>query len=108
MRPRPELSGKQLTLHQLHHSGAVAAPSEIRSVSVDTSGIDLTTEAGTDVMLAKLRRAAEKACDQRTGPMSLSERSAYQSCYNDAMSAALDSLTTATERQADLKAKQNG
>ncbi|WP_169711701.1 UrcA family protein [Henriciella litoralis] len=84
------------------------APSEIRSVSVDTSGIDLTTEAGTDVMLAKLRRAAEKACDQRTGPMSLSERSAYQSCYNDAMSAALDSLTTATERQADLKAKQNG
>ena len=84
------------------------APSAVKSVSVDTSGIDLTTEAGTDVMLAKLRRAAEKACDHRKGPMSLSERSAYQSCYNDAMSDALDSLTTAAERQAALKAAQNG
>jgi UrcA family protein len=84
------------------------APPEVRTVGVDTAGIDLTTEAGADLMLIKLRRAAEKACDYREGPMPLAERRAYRTCYENAMSGALDSLTSATERQAALKTNQNG
>ncbi|MEM5517237.1 UrcA family protein [Henriciella sp. AS95] len=76
---------------------------ETNSVDVSISGFDLTTEEGSAVVLRKIENAAEKVCGARSGPQSITERNLTQKCVADAMSDALDSLSVARQRQADLK-----
>lgn len=81
---------------------------DTHSVEVDIAGYDLTTDAGSEAVLKKLENAAKKACDDRSGPKSVAEWRMTQTCIDDAMATAIDSLAVERERQAAAKARPTG
>ena len=78
------------------------------SIEVDISGIDLTTDAGTSLVLNKIETAAKKSCGYRTGPRSLAEIRQTNACIDDAMDGAVASMLDHRARQAALKADKAG
>lgn len=77
-------------------------------IAIDISGIDLTTEAGTEMVLTKIQHAAKKACGDRNGPRSVAEMRRVNSCIETAVDTAVTSMTEQRARQAALKAEQSG
>ena len=79
-----------------------------KSVEVDIAGIDLTTDAGTELVLRKVRRAAEDACDVKPGRRTLTEMSDSRACVDKAMEQAIESLSAKRAYQAAVKAGSEG
>ncbi|MGB3625565.1 MAG: UrcA family protein [Henriciella sp.] len=92
----------------------LAAPSSLagtiqtESISIDVSGYDLTTDAGSAAIVKKIENAAKKVCHERSGPQSLAERRSIDKCIDTAVSGALDSLSAERQRQAAAKAAATG
>ena len=99
--PRTYLAGViTATLLSLAAAPAMAdvQPSQ-KTVEVDITGIDLTTDSGSDMVLKKIHRAADKACNVRSGPRPLSEIRQADACVEDAVD-----MLEERARQAALKA----
>ena len=79
-----------------------------RSVEVDISARDLSTEEGARMVLTQIRDAAEKACYGRSSPVPPAERHAVDECMATAIDQAVSSLATTRERQANLEAARRG
>ena len=67
--------------------------SGVTSVSVDTTGMDLTSPAGANALLGRLRHAASIACrDLVSGNVDLFAWSDYRACRNEALDSAIGAL----------------
>jgi UrcA family protein len=73
---------------QVHASIGV----ERRSVLVNIAGLDLSTEAGRDLVFKKLRRAAKRACIDVESRHNLSPM-LYSQCVNDAVTGAVSQVS---------------
>jgi UrcA family protein len=65
---------------------------ERRSILVDIAGLDLSTEAGRDLVFGKLRRAAKRACIDVESRHNLSPM-LYSQCVNDALTGAVSQVS---------------
>jgi UrcA family protein len=92
----------------LTFAAAPAVAETGKSISIDTAGLDLTTEAGMDRIMVKVRRAADRVCDVRSGPRSLEVLNAERKCVDEAVESAVAALTAQRTHQAKLKAAQQG
>ena len=79
-----------------------------RTIAIDVSGLDVTTEQGASLIQAKIRRAAKEVCDYRSGPMTISERRVRVACFNAAISDAHASLGRTGSLQADTQDRTQG
>lgn len=59
---------------------AAESPGERFQTRISYAGLDLSDAAGADVMLDRLRSAADRTCGARTGRMSLSEHRRIAAC----------------------------
>lgn len=87
---------------------AMAGENSPKSVEIDIAGIDLTTQAGTDLVLRKVKRAARSACSVQSGTASLSELNRSKACVRHATESAIASMDQQRDRQAALKARPAG
>jgi UrcA family protein len=69
-----------------------AAQAREPQVEVDLSGIDLTTDAGADHALRRIRNAARMVCGVRGGLQPYTERAAARECAREAIEQAVDDL----------------
>lgn len=64
---------------------AAAAPSnpDLRTTVVKYSDLDLSRQAGADVLIARIKRAADTVCDYGSSTRSLAGASNYRNCVRD-------------------------
>ena len=77
---------------------ALAAPNpataEPPQVKVNLSGIDLTSDAGADQALRRIRNAARAVCGVRGGAQPYRDRADARDCAREAMQQAVDDLNS--------------
>ena len=77
---------------------ALAAPNpataEPQQVKVNLSGIDLTSDAGADQALRRIRNAARAVCGVRGGAQPYRDRADARDCAREAMQQAVDDLNS--------------
>jgi UrcA family protein len=74
---------------------ALAAPAfagEARSIPVQRADLNLQSEAGAEVMLARLERAAERVCGVANGRIDLATHNLGRACVEETIANAVDSL----------------
>lgn len=70
-------------------TAAIAAPAaaqsnpDLRTTVVKYSDLDLSRQAGADVLIARIKRAADTVCDYGSSTRSLSGASNYRNCVKD-------------------------
>jgi UrcA family protein len=68
------------------------ATAQTTQMEVDLSGIDLTSEAGADQALRRIRNAARAVCGVRGGLQPHADRVTARECAREAMEQAVDDL----------------
>jgi UrcA family protein len=61
-------------------------------MEVDLSGIDLSSDAGADQALRRIRNAARAVCGVRSGPQPFNERAAARECARESIAQAVEDL----------------
>jgi UrcA family protein len=67
---------------------------ETRHKTVSYADLNLTTQSGDETILSRIKAAAKEVCAPKPAgmPSSLKDRSAYQTCYDGAVSAAVSDV----------------
>ncbi len=65
------------------------------TLRVSYGDLDLSTNAGTDRMLRRIRHAAQRVCGVRRGVRPMTEMAAEQSCMNEASDVAVGDVGSA-------------
>lgn len=73
-------------------TGASRDRSDVVQVKVRFSDLDLTRPAGAEIMISRLRRAAETVCGPEPDLRALYATLSYRDCFAGAMSAAVSQL----------------
>jgi UrcA family protein len=71
---------------------AVAEPQARNSVRVLYADLDLSREAGAQVLLERIKAASLRVCGPRPSPKELRITISYKTCYRDAVSQAVASI----------------
>ncbi len=71
-------------------------PSDMKTRTVDYSGMDLYEMEDAEQLYRKIKSAARDVCDHRSGRMPLSERRAINACVEDAMVRAIRDISMDT------------
>ena len=82
--------------------------SDPRSIEVDVSRIDLTSDAGARMVMKRIERAADRICGVRSGLKSLEEVRFEKACVEDAVENTLLSIGDDPARQAALRKIREG